>query len=102
MAVFKEETTLYEILIRVNPDKTWAAHYQTLTEVKKDGIVISANVNDVLPLKVEDEEAYNILINLVGDIAANTLLENRSLKEQLDIALHEIELLRQQNSVQTS
>lgn len=98
MAVFTEETSLYEILIRVNPDKTWAAQYQLLTEVKKDGSVIGSSVSDVAPLTENNQEAYAVVVSLMGEIAANTLQENLDLKDMLTHALQEIENLKAQSS----
>lgn len=91
MAVFKEETSLYEILIRVNPDKTWAAQYQTLTEIKKDGVIISATTSDVAPISKDNVEAFEIVQQLLGQMSANTLVENGLLRERIEYLESELE-----------
>lgn len=91
MAIFTEETSLYEILIRVQQDGSWAAHYQTLTEVKKDGTAISTMVDPVQPLNVEDAQALSILNELVGDTTANNVVLVVQLKETISNQLAMIE-----------
>lgn len=82
MATFTKDTSLYEILIRVRPDGSWAAQYQTLTEVKEDGIVLNTAVDSVLPLNTEDAAAFTIVEQLIGNSAAKNLVEHQKLLEK--------------------
>lgn len=93
MALFTEETSLYEILIRVQPGGAWAAHYQTLTEVKKDGIIISSSISDVAPLTDQNAESFAIVKQLLGESAANTLIMNQQMRDQLQKALIRVDEL---------
>lgn len=96
MANFSESTSLYEILIRVQNTGAWAAQYQTLTEIKKDDLVISSSVSDVAPLTKQNIEAFTIVKELIGKTAADTLSENQELRDLLSQAkkrIAELELL---------
>lgn len=83
MAIFTEETRLYEILIRVHPDGSWNSQYQTLTDVKKDGVSISSTLNDVAPLTEDNPQAYSVVQQLIGTTSAETLIVNQVLRQQL-------------------
>lgn len=89
MTIFSEETSLYEILIRVKPDGSWAAHYQNLTEVKKDGVTISAAASDVSPMDMENTEAFSVIQQLIGDAAAKNMvaiaIATKNLEEAEDL-----------------
>lgn len=80
--IFTEESSLYEVLIRVRPDGSWAAHYMMLEEVKRDGILISAKTSDVVPLNTEDSEAFSIVEQLIGNSSAKNMLLIGELQEK--------------------
>ncbi|MNL21372.1 hypothetical protein D3C87_1426590 [compost metagenome] len=82
MATFTKETSLYEILFRVRPDGSWAAQYQTLTEVKEDGVVLGTTVDNVLPLDKEDVAAFEVIEQLIGNSAAKNLVLIGNLQEK--------------------
>lgn len=84
MANFTEETSLYEILFRVSPDGAWAAQYQTLTEVKRDGVVISATVSDAAPVSLDNFEVMAIVTQLISVDSAKLISENASLREEIE------------------
>jgi len=96
MATFTKETSLYEILIRVRPDGSWAAQYQTLTEVKEDGVVLNTAVDNVLPLDTQDAAAFGIVAQLVGNSAAKNLVEHQKLLEKSESDAGQIQKLLEQ------
>lgn len=83
MANFTEETSLYEILFRISPDHSWAAHYQVLTEVKRDDVTISATLSDVAPLSLDNSEAMHVVTQLISDEAVRLMADNASLRQQV-------------------
>lgn len=93
MATFTETTHLYEILVRVLPDGTFAAQYQTISEVLKDGQVISATVNDVKPL-TDDPEALAIVAGLLGRPTSETVAQNESLVQAVALLESQNETLQ--------
>lgn len=96
--VFHEETSLYEILIRVSPSGAWAAHYQTITEVTKNGEPFGTpNIDPVVPLNMEDAEAFAIVGQLMGDAAAKSLVLIAQLKEKAEQDAELIESLLVEN-----
>lgn len=101
--VFHEETSLYEILIRVSPDGAWAAHYQTITEVERDGVPFGTPViGPVTPLNMEDADAFAIVGQLMGDAAAKSLILIAQLKEKIEQDAELIESLQAENKVEDS
>lgn len=93
MAVFSEETSLYEILVRVNKDKTWSAHYQTLTEIKRDGEVISSSLADVMPV-TQGTASEMVLSELMGEVQVNSLLLIHELKKTIEEQTDQISILQ--------
>lgn len=52
-----EDTRNYEILVRFNDDGSVGAHLQQITEIKKDGSVISATVLDPIQVSIDEVRA---------------------------------------------
>lgn len=94
MAAFTEETHLYEILIRVSNTGVWAAQYQNLTVVKKDGEVISAATSDVAPLTPDDTASFEVVSQLIGEASARNMT---ILKQLLETETAQIELIAELN-----
>lgn len=94
MATFAEETSLYEILIRTSPDGSWAAHYQNITTVTKDGVSISATPSDVMSLSLGDPAAMAIVEGLIGAAAVKNMEAVDALKRREAEHLVEIDALR--------
>lgn len=93
MAVFSEETRLYEVLIRVNEGIPWAAQYQTITEVKKDGVVISATIGDVAPVADKSSAEFDVIAQLIGHESAGAMLEIQRLNTENESLRSKIEAL---------
>ena len=99
MSTFTEETHLYEILVRVQADGAVSAQYQTLSEVKKDGVTISATVSDVAPLLSHEGQAFAILEDLIGASISTTAVVNAQLSKDirdLEAKIAELELTNSQ------
>ena len=103
-----ENTSLYEILIRVDQAGGWAAHYQDITTISRDGVIVSANVGPAVPVPKDGGAAYEVLKSLIGEaaigslgVASEALAQLELTKEQLADALMQIdaykEKLGQQN-----
>ena len=83
----EEITRGQEILIRLKNDDTGAnviggAQYQTITEILKNGVVISAQMNDPIPLSLVGD-GDNTLAGLLGEVSANALMQNEALQASL-------------------
>ena len=83
----EEITRGQEILIRLKNDDTGAnviggAQYQTITEILKNGVVISAQMNDPIPLSLVGD-GDNTLAGLLGEVSANALVQNEALQASL-------------------
>lgn len=83
MSIFTKETSLYEVLIRVRPDKSWTAQYQTITVVKEGDAALTTNVDAVLPLDTQDVVAFDVVSHLIGTAAADHMVAQAVL---IDIA----------------
>ncbi|AEY69554.1 hypothetical protein AH2_00045 [Burkholderia phage vB_BceS_AH2] len=73
----EERTRPYETLIRHNADGTIGAHHQTITEILRDGIVISAVVSDPKTIGGSD------LSSVLGEATTAALAENETLKSRV-------------------
>src|SRR5690349_8722300 len=92
MAVeLKQTTSLYEILIRVQPDGSWAAHYQTLTTISggPNGDISSPGPATVLDR--ESPEAFALVEGLIGEAAASNLNLAQQLQAELAVAQDKLE-----------
>lgn len=83
----EEITRGQEILIRLKNDATGAnviggAQYQTITEILKNGVVISAQMNDPIPLSLVGD-GDSTLARLLGEVSANALVQNEALQASL-------------------
>lgn len=94
MANFEEKTRTYETLIRHNADGTVAAHHQTINEVLKDGVVISATVNSPVALINVQSELEPILSSAFILIVS----DNEKLKAQVEEKDSEISKLSREIS----
>lgn len=65
MALTERERS-YETLIRHNEDGSVGAHHQTISEVMRDGVVISATLNEPQQLAVLDGETGQKLADVLG------------------------------------
>lgn len=95
-----------EILIRLSESGVAGAHYQTITEILRDGVVISASMNPPVPLNLTGEGPEH-LVTLLGETAATALTglatANQTiavLQSDLLAAYAEIEALKAQISVE--
>lgn len=91
---FTEETSLYEILIRTSPDGSWAAHYQNITVVAKDGVPISAVPSEIMPLSLGDPAAVAIVEGLIGVAGVKNMQVVEQLKSDIERYHVEIDALR--------
>jgi len=82
MANFEERTRLYEILTRVNPDGSIASHVSYITEVLRDGAVISATINPPAPVDPSDNVAYVAFVAVMGEAVASALTQAQQLAEE--------------------
>ncbi|NQD77771.1 hypothetical protein HP547_25320 [Pseudomonas sp. CrR7] len=81
MSQLIEQTSLYEILIRVREDGSYGAHYQTITRVLRDGERFgSASEGPLVPLVEGDSEAFALFGQYVGSATADTLAANQALQ----------------------
>ncbi|MBD8790975.1 hypothetical protein IFR09_11355 [Pseudomonas syringae] len=94
-----EETNPYEILIRLNAGGIAGAHYKTLTEIMRDGVVISATENPPMQLATAEGQEGLSLGVLLGDVAANALIQIDQLTQRArDISEQNQSLLEQLNT----
>lgn len=97
MTTFSEKTGLHEILIRVSSDGSFASQYQTINEVLKDGVVISATLGDVMPLLKEDAQSFAIVKEFLGETVAVTSSINNEL--QMEIAVLRLKLEQAESEI---
>lgn len=87
MASFEERTRLYEVLTRVNPDGSIASQASYISEVLRDGVVISATVNPPVAVDDGDTEAYAAFVSIVGAATAEALLFAQSKDAELQAVI---------------
>lgn len=81
-----ERVRPYETLIRHNDNGTIGAHHQTISEIVKDGVVISASINSPQGLSVADGQEGLLLSDVIGEAATEALKELELLKAQLQVS----------------
>lgn len=88
MPQFTEETFAYEILLRfgegdATKGKLTGAHYQTITQVKRDGLIISSQIDTPQQLALIEGESGQMLSEVLGEVNAATIIENQTLTATL-------------------
>lgn len=78
-----EVTRDYELLIRIQPDGSWGSHYRSITEILRDGEVVSATENPAVPLSMVAAQGAELLNDKLGDIAASALLHIEVLNAEI-------------------
>ena len=86
----EERTRAYETLIRHNADGTVNAHHHTISEVLRDGVVISAVVSDAKSIGSSD------LASALGEATTAALSENEALKSRVAALQAQLVKLEQQ------
>lgn len=76
----------YEILIRINQDGSIGAHCIKISEIFRDGDVISASLLPPEPLSRMVQEGPESLSERLGSVLTAALLENERLTESLRCA----------------
>ena len=84
MPQFTEETFAYEILLRfgegdTTKGKLTGAHYQTVTQVKRDGVIISSKIDTPQQLALLEGESGQMLSEVLGGVTAETIIHNQTL-----------------------
>ncbi|SMF35997.1 hypothetical protein PZ739_06015 [Pseudomonas kermanshahensis] len=92
MPEFSEQTSLYEIVVRVQEDGSYGAHYMTITRFRRDGEVFGAKEGLPTPLVAGNAEAFALLGQYVESAALDTLAVNQVLQARV------IELEQQQQA----
>ncbi|EKT4478783.1 hypothetical protein QEL91_004517 [Pseudomonas putida] len=92
MPEFSEQTSLYEIVVRVQEDGSYGAHYSTITRFRRDGEVFSAKEGLPTPLVAGNAEAFALLGQYVESAALDTLAANQVLQARV------VELEQQQQT----
>jgi hypothetical protein len=87
----------YEILIRINEDGSLGAHFRSITEILRDGDVVSAVENPPVPLATAIGQEGASLADKLGSVASAALLQNDSLQRDLIAAGQQIESLNTQH-----
>lgn len=83
MAQFIEQTSLYEIFIRVQEDGSYGAFYQTITRFRRGEEIISPTLGPQVPLVQGDAEVFALLGLYVDAAAADTFAANQVLKARV-------------------
>lgn len=78
-----EVTRDYELLIRIQSDGSWGSHYRSITEILRDGEVVSATENPAVPLSLVAEQGAELLTDKLGDVAASALLHIEVLSAEI-------------------
>ena len=86
--VYSEETFNYEILLRFGDSDPYkgqlrGAHRQTITQTKKDGVIIAASIDPPEQLSLLEGERGLFLFDLLGDISAETIVQNGILQNTI-------------------
>lgn len=79
----EERTRPYETMIRHNADGTIGAHHIRITEILRDGAVISANVEAAEPLAVADGKDGLKLSDVLGEALPIALVQIDRLQSEL-------------------
>ena len=90
-----ERTRPYETLIRHNVDGTTSAHHRFITEILRDGTVVSATVEHPQTLTAAEGDALNF-DKVIGTVSSEVMRENEKLKADLAEALAQNSALTQQ------
>lgn len=75
----EEKVRPYEILIRLDANGVVGAQYQEISEILRDGVLISASVGEAKPIDANAELSERVL----GHALATALRENSLLKERI-------------------
>jgi len=98
--VFEQVTFFYEILLRFGDQSTnrgqlIGAHLQTLTQTLMDGKIIATNDNGPQQLALVSDESGQKLSDILGEVNANTIVENQvlgaanqSLSDQITLTIN--------------
>lgn len=78
-----ERTRPYETLIRHNPDGSIGAHHVRITEILRDGAVISANVEAAVSLAVAEGQDGLKLSDVLGEALPIALLQIDKLQSEV-------------------
>ncbi len=86
--VFEQVTFFYEVLLRFGDQKAnrgqlTGAHLQTLTQTLMDGNVIATTDNGPKQLALLDGESGQKLSDVLGQVNAQTLIQNQTLTADL-------------------
>jgi hypothetical protein len=86
--VFEQVTFFYEVLLRFGDQKAnrghlTGAHLQTLTQTLMDGNVIATSDNGPKQLALVDGESGQKLSDVLGEVNANTIIQNQTLSAAL-------------------
>lgn len=98
MPTFTEETTPYEVLLRFNEGQLSGAHYQTITQVKRDGLSISSQIDTPQQLALIEGEEGQMLGEVLGEITAAAIIDNQVLTAAMDAKSQELESASAHNS----
>lgn len=91
-----ERTRGEEILIRLNVNGISGAHYQTITEILRDGLVISATLNAPIPLSLVDETGTS-LSALLGETASSALTQLEQANAQIQFLTESLAIANESN-----
>lgn len=88
MPVYSEETFFYEVLLRFgetdpNKGKLTGASLTQITQLTRDGSVLNSTINLPEQLALVDGENGQKLSDVLGEVNANTIIENQSLSNAL-------------------
>lgn len=78
-----EVTRDYELLIRIQSDGTWGSHYRSITEILRDGEVVSATENPAVPLSLVAQQGAELLSDKLGNVATSALLHIEALNAEI-------------------
>lgn len=95
MALIERERP-YETLIRHNGNGTIGAHHIRITEVLRDGVVISASVGAAVSLAVADGQSGLKLSDVLGEAATLALKQLEAVTTQNQTLTWQAEQTRQQ------
>jgi hypothetical protein len=88
MPVYNEETFFYEVLLRFgetdpSKGKLTGASLTQITQLTKDGAVLNSTINPPEQLALVDGENGQKLSDILGEVNANTIIENQNLSNAL-------------------
>jgi chromosome segregation ATPase len=88
MPVYNEETFFYEVLLRFgetdpNKGKLTGASLTQITQLTKDGAVLNSTINPPEQLALVDGENGQKLSDVLGEVNANTIVQNQTLSTAL-------------------